>query len=262
MATFEFTESPESRQLNSQGPSLTLVYTASGEANEQIVDAYAYSATPSVYSTNYGTLHRQGVQLSPLGSDLFKVTIPYGPQNRELGSWDWDFDTSGGTVTLKASKSTLGYPVGVAPDHKGAIGVHGDEVDGAEIVIPALVINVNFKHPAGVLNIARAKQLARWTGKVNDAQFLTFEAGEVLFLGARGRNGSDSKVDVTYRFAMSENATLTIGAIAGVIKQGWEHLWVSFKPEVDGGNPIQEPQFVYVEQVYDTFDMAAALGFG
>lgn len=262
MAAFEFIETPDSRQYNADGPSLSLVYSAIGEANEQTVMAFAYAATPTVYSTTMGVLHRQPIQLQPRSSDVFTVTIPYGLRNRELGSWDWDFDTSGGTITLKTSKSTLGYPVGLAPDHKGAIGVHGDEVDGAEIVIPALRINVNFKHPAGVLSMTRVKQLARWTGKVNSASFMGFDAGEVLFLGARGRNGSDAACDVSYNFAMSENATINIGDIVGVIKQGWEHVWVSFKDDVDGGNPVKQPQYAYVEQVYDTFDMAAELGFG
>lgn len=260
--SFSFTESPRSRQSSANPPSLTLNYIAEGESNEQTVHAYAYGYTPAMYSTVYGTLYRQNITVSPQGSALFEVTVPYGPVNREIGQWDWDYDTTGGSVIITASKGTTAFPGG-APDHKGAIDVQGDEVRGTSVVIPALRINVTFKHGPGVITLPRVKNLARWTGKVNSTSFLTFDAGEVLFLGSRGKSGSSAQADSTYQFAMSENATgLSIGDIANVAKKGWEFLWVQFKPEVDGGKAVRQPEAAYAEQVYGTFDMAAALGFG
>lgn len=263
--SFHFDERPESRQQTSE--SVTLEFVAYGESDDQFVSSYALAATPAIYSTVYGTFYRQDIQIRPQSADLYYITVPYGPKKRENGSWTFSFDTTGGTVLVKTSKETVasygaaGNPF--IPDHKQAIGVNGDNVEGCEIIIPALRIDVTFRHPYGVVTINHAKTLARLTGKTNSASFLGFDAGEVLFLGARGQDGSEAEAEVTYGFAMSENATgLNIGDISGIAKKGHQYLWTWYSDEEDSGNPVRRPKFAYVERVYAEANLAQVLGFG
>jgi hypothetical protein len=203
----------------------------------------------------------KSISLSHRGNGLWFITVPYVPENEQPGSFDFDFETQGGTIRITQSKSTQTFPAG-GPDHKGAIDVDWTEVRGAEIVIPALRMNYTFRHPLGVMNESRAVTLARATGKTNSVAWHGFAAGECLFLGASGKSGTNSEASVTYSIAASENLTSqTIGAITGVNKKGWELTWVSYQPAVAGGEPIRKAQWIYVERVYDEMNFAAILGF-
>lgn len=265
--TFRFTESRGSRGGSDNPPTETRVYTASGSNNRDYVQAYALGASPAFVSNLRGTLYRQDVQVDPVGFEQWKVTVPYAQDKRDAGQMTIDFDTSGGTLRITNSLSTISKyqrpGAAAAPDMGGAIGVKGDDVEGAEIIIPALKISVNFTHPAGIITLAQIKNLARWTGRTNSTPFLTFAAGEVLFLGATGKEGTDSETSVGYQFAMSENSTgQTIGDIVNVAKKGWEYAWIGYEDHDDDALPAKRPRWVYIEQVYRTLDMATALGFG
>jgi len=264
MTLFRFTESRDSRKTTTIPLTYVAAYTASGTNDGAYVRAYALAATPTVVSLVGGTAYRQDVAVDPVGFEQWKIVVPYGPKQHETGEFTLTFDTSGGTVHISASKATIGkYPSGTAPDFKQLIGVNADQVEGADIVIPALKITANFRHPAAFMTLAQIKYLASITGKVNSATFLTFAAGEVLFLGAAGSEGTESETEVTYQFAMSSNATgLTIGDVADIVKKGHELAWIKYKDDVDSTLPVKVPEFVYVERVYDTVNLALGLGFG
>jgi hypothetical protein len=266
--TFRFTESRDSRKTSANPISQTLVFTAAGSNDAAYVLAYATAATSSVASTVYGTLYRQDIQVDPLGFEVWKVTVPYATAKRETGSYRLSFDTTGGTVHVTASKETLGKYAKTgetAPDYKQLIGVNGEDVGGADIVIPALKLTCHYKHPAAVISLSRIKYLANITGTVNSSTFLTFAAGEVLFLGCSGAEGTDAETEIQYQFACSANAaSLTIGEIADVVKRGHDLAWIKYQDATDtaGGTtyPVKKPQFAYVERMYEEIDLALALG--
>ena len=210
-----------------------------------------------------GTLFRQDVQLDWQGRDVCYVKVPYGPRKKESGNFRLSFDTTGGTIHIKLAKSHVAsYPAG-APNHGGAIGVNKDEVEGTDIVIPALKLTGTFTHPAGIITLPQIKHLARITGTVNNGTFLTMAAGEVLFLGCQGSEGTDTETSIAYQWACSENLqNEVIGGITVAQKDGWDVAWIEFKNDVDGGKPIKPPAFIHVERVYRRIDMALALGFG
>lgn len=226
--------------------------------------AYAIASTPSLISTVYGILHREDVRVNRSAYNQWMVEVPYGKRKNATGEWTWDFDTTGGTVHVTQAKEELRrYPIGSAPDQLGAIAVDGDEVKGVEIVIPAMKINVQFKHPLGVITLAQAKFLSDITGRTNSDTFLTFAPGQVLFLGARGSDGSEAEATVSYQFAMAANVTgQTIGSIAGVAKRAWEVAWIRYHDTITDDNPTRVAKYVYVDRVYDEINMSAALGFG
>jgi hypothetical protein len=260
--------SPNGVETSANPPSSTYTYKLIGSVNENEVNAYAMAETPAYVISNYGVLWKQDIQCSRGPHDHWTVRIPYAPPKNETGEWTWDFDTTGGTVHLTQAKEEIArYPTATAPNQLGAIAIDGDEVKGVEIIIPAMKINVQYKHPQGVLTLAKAKFLNNMTGMVNSDTFLTFAPGEVLFLGARGSDGTQSEATVSYSFAMAANASgLTIGDIAGVAKKGWEVAWIRYHDTItmaDGKEmPTRVPKFVYVDRVYETIPMATALGFG
>jgi hypothetical protein len=260
--TIRFDEKPTSRATTYDPPSCTLLYTFAGSTDHAIAWSYAYSLSPTMYLAAGQTLYRQDVRVSCAGYDVWDVEVPYGKLDRTVGSYRFAFSTTGGTVNIKQAKAHVAvFPAG-KPDNKGAIDVEGDTVHGAEIVIPALKLTYTFKHPLGFVNEAVAVRLSRLTGRTNSATWHGFKAGECLFLGAEGGDGSDSEAEVSYQVAASEEMTnATVGAITGVNKKGWDISWNSFEPVAAGGKPTRTVEYISVERVYDSFAFATELGF-
>ena len=261
---FQFDEAPDSRSQTANPPSETRIYVASGEFDPLVVKAYAYGATPAFVATLEAILYRQDIQVEPDGHKLFRVVVPYAKHKKEQGDFSFDFDTSGGSIHIKASKSTVNrYPAAGAKDHKQLIGVHGDDVDGADIVVPATKINCHFTHPLGVVTLQHAFYLAEITGKVNSDQIFGRAPGEILFLGGSGGDGTNAPSQVKYGFAYEKNLSdLIFGAITGVKKDGWDYIWLEYEDDDAGGKPGKVPKQVNVERVYDRIPLATALGFG
>ena len=249
-------------------PTATLHYKAIGSTSALDVTAKAIFESNARESTEWGMLYRQDVKLTQVAYNHFDVDIPYGTRQNETGQWTWDFDTTGGTVHITHAKQERArFPANAAPDMGGTIGVDGDQVIGTDVVIPMMKINVQYKHAEGEITLPQAKFFSSITGTVNNTAFLTFAAGEVLFLGARGSDGTDAEASVGYQFAMSQNATgLTIGDVAGIVKLGHDHAWIRYQDdtaEVAGvTHPVRTAKHVYIDREYDEIDMATALGFG
>ena len=281
-------EVPEYAEGSDNPPRRTYSYKFFGSIYEDVVRSYAISATPAVTSTlSSGLLYRDEISTKQIGYDSFSVRVTYAQQKREVGEWTWDFDTTGGTVKATVSKETIGargWPVyeiphvptanvgdpEYYPSHKGSIDVQGDEVKGIDIVIPAMTVGVAYRHPSATVTLAYARFLEQLTGLVNSTPMLGWAPGEVLFLGARGRDGTETEAMVDYYFAMSKNTTsLTIGDITDIVKDGWHVVWSHFREtaeDVAAGSTelhgTKVPDFIYIERVYDTADLAGQLGFG
>jgi len=229
-----------------------------------VVQSYAIAMTPNILTTASGLIYRDDVRIRRTAFNQWDVEVPYGSRKNEVGNWSWDFDTTGGTIHITQAKEEVArYGSGTVPNQQGSIAVDGDEVKGTDIIVPAMKINVQFKHALATVTLAKAKFLSDMTGMVNSDTFLTFAPGEVLFLGARGADGSETEATVSYQFAMAKNLTgQTIGSIAGVAKKAWEVAWIRYEDTVTSSKPTRTAKYVYVDRVYDTVAMAAALGFG
>jgi hypothetical protein len=267
---FQFFEVPESRSSTINPPTLTLRYKGVGEPSDAIVGTYALYATPLSVFTPVGQLWRKDVRLEPDGYAQYKVSASYEQKKHSTGDWTFSFDTTGATFRLKIAKEHLGtyYPSGSGrmdtnPYH-GAIAVKSDDdVEGTEVVLPALRLQVTYRFPQGIVAISYVKNLASATGCTNSNSFLDFNAGELLFLGATGTDGSNAETEVTFQFAASQNRSgFTLGDITGIVKSGHAVLWAEFKPDVssDGTTGVVKPTAVLVERVYDAIDFAGTFG--
>lgn len=261
-AIFSFEEMPDSRSFSAEPPSITYKYKADGEHDDSLVQAYALAATSVAVFTPAGTLYRQNVQVEPDGWAQYVVTVPYGSRKKTTGDYTWSFDTSGATVRIKAAKEHIASYPDDGDWHKGAIGVKGDgEVEGVDIVIPALALTVTFNNPSGIVTLDYARSLAAATGTTNSATFLGFSAGELLFLGASGSDGSEAPAQTSFKLAASQNVTdLSFGDITGIVKAGWAIAWVEFQDDVDTGEAVRPPKRVHVEKVYSESNFASVFG--
>lgn len=273
--TFRFNERPNSVRTTTNPPTYEKQYVAAGESNPNIVRAYAAQLTPSVVSVPEGLLFRDDIAVQEQGYRVFHVTPRYVAQEFQkpaTGSYKFSFQTTGGTFHITHAREHVASYVasGNAPQHHGAINVvrngSGMDVQGADIIIPALKLSIVFSHPLGIVNVNHAKMLARLTATVNSATFLGFAAGEVIFLGAEGSDGSQAEAEVTYHFACEENLEGLVfqnGTITGVNKQGHDLLWVESEPEKDGNNNgVSKVLAVHIERTYKRGDLRLALGFG
>lgn len=257
-----FDEKPNSGAQTTNPASITKLYTLCGFTDAAAAYSYAASMTAAVSIGAGQVLYRQNISVDPVGYDVWDVSVPYGTLDKTVGEYRFSFSTTGGTVTIRQAKEHVAvFPAG-KPNNQGAIDVQNGEAQGVEIVIPALKLTYTFRHPLGFVNEALAVKLARLTGRTNSAIWHGFKAGECLFLGASGSDGSTAEAEVQYEIACSEELTsATVGAITGVNKKGWDISWSSFVDDEDGGKPVRIVDYISVERVYDSFDFAAQLGF-
>lgn len=261
--TFSFEEDPTSRRQESgDTQSHELSYIATGELDDSVVHSYAIFTTPTAVARPTGILYRTGIQVESMGWAIYRVIATYGPRKATPGSYTFTFDTTGATVNIKCAKTHLkSYPTD-GQWHDGAINVDKEgKVEGADIIIPALKLTYAFKQPRGIVTGSYARQLARATGRTNANPYLEYEAGELLFAGATGSDGTDAEAEVAYQFLASQNLSgITISGIADIAKNGHDLIWFEFDDHVHSGEAVQRVSRAHVELVYDSIDFASALG--
>jgi len=214
-------------------------------------------------------LRAESYTVNYLGDDAWHVEIQYEKVGADAQEPDplkrsRSFDTSGGTqhktqAYSVGSGSTLDfeyrYPSS-ATNMSGAIGVDDNSVHGVDVVVPALTWTETYDVPHSYVTANYIKTVAGLTGTVNNATFRTFEAGEVLFMGATGSQEWDDQKgngpwSLSFKFAASKNETgITIGSISGIQKKGWHYLWVRYETAADTSSVFQRPKAVYVSKVY------------
>jgi len=268
MATL--TEKIDSREWTTgDRPSVTLHYLLAGVADDLAAKALLASSTAS----SYDGLERESIQFEPVWVDtaaddgLWDCRVRYvAPEDKEpeVGESSFSFDTGGGTQHITQAITTVNKyapPGKTAPDFGGAVGVTHDNVEGVDITVP--VYNFSETHYIANENVNKGAYFAL-TGKVNNASWKGFAAGECLFLGASGSKRGSDDWEITFRFAASPNKTgLTVGDIVNIDKKGWEYMWVRYADAEDATAKaiVKKPVAVYIEKVYDDGDFST-LGIG
>ena len=237
-------------------------YVIQNETSEATALALLETTAPGTF----GGLIRQTCRVSPVdgSNDIWIGEVQYAdPEEVEPseGTTVFSFNTSGGSqhITQSISTSQKKAPAGkTAPDFKGAINAtEKGSVDGVDIITPVYRWSEMHVVPDAKVTATYKGYLFDLTGKTNNATFDSFAAGECLFEGASGSKRGDGAWEITYSFASSPNRTdITIGAITGINKKGWEYLWVLYSDVEDGGMLAKQPRAVYVEKVYEEGNFA------
>ena len=255
----------DSRALNTgNNATAELTYLVSGTDDDIAAKAALAAAAPA----DHDGLVRDSVQVEYYAEDRWVGTAHYQKAENqqaeppETGDSSYSFDTGGGTQHITQSIQTIGKyaPAGkTAPDFKGAIGVTHESVEGVDITTPIYNFSETHYLADGVVTGAYKATLFSLTGKVNNAAFKGFAAGEVLFLGASGCKRGAGDWEISFRFAASPNRTnLTVGDITGIAKKGWEYMWVRYADAEDAAAKalVKKPASVHVEKVYEEGDFS------
>ncbi len=245
--------------------SIILENQVRGTSDDGMARAYALSNTPAMYAG----LWRQNVEINPVGHEIWDVTTTYGP-TQPMAEVKWSFDTGDATATITQAKEHIAsYPKSgeTATDHKGAIGVNGDDVEGCEIAIPQFKWTEERKIPIAAAAFPAYSQILKALAKhTNASPFRGFPAGEVRFDGATGGQSSSDPnyADLTFRFTQQDSITnATVGEITGINVVGWQHWWVEYESVYDSTakRTVKRPRCVHVDRVYDPANFAL-LGIG
>lgn len=255
--TTTYEEFYRDRSFDIAGQKLEIPFVVTGSFDENQAFAVALAGSDAFRSG----LWRQNITANHQGNGMWRGSVHYGAYQRAVGSWRLNFDTTGGTLHITHSKALRAkYGTG-APDTQ-AIGAHDGQVDGCEVIIPALKLTWTYRHKLATMPLSRIKYLAGVTGRTNSDNWMTFASHELLFLGCTGSEGNDTETEVAYSFAASQNATgLTIGSIGGIAKLGHDYLDVRWKDAVDNGADTKDAQYIYTHRVYDEVPFATAMGF-
>jgi hypothetical protein len=258
-----------SRPLESSASnrSLTAKFLAIGSNNEQEVYQAAILDTPR----SYFNLYRSSVKLSPRGGPYWDVEVSYTTIASEsvLGEdpqqpptpdpaaplpGNFSMSTTGGTTKITQSLQTISVTKaggGAGVDHKGAIGVTRDSVEGVDIF--SADPKFSFEAKRAFITLQYYNTIMRLTGTVNATPFRNHAPGECLYLGADARGGGDG-ITLTHQFASSPNRTNIVVSdeITVPVKRGWDYLWIQYVDKVDptAGFRSKRPLYAFVEQVY------------
>ena len=247
-----------------------LVFDIQGAADDVAAQAIINATAPNTYLGFF----LDSVNADPIdGNGIWKGYARY--TKLQLDN-EYTFDTGGGTQRITQSLGTIAKyaPSGeTAPDFMGAIGVSQDRVEGVDITVPQYQFTETHYFTQTDVTSAYKYAIFQLTGKMNNAPFRNFAAGEVLFLGAAGSVRSDENWSITFRFACSPNATgLSIGgtipedyyydeedvSISGIDKIGWDYMWVRYEDFEDDAAfvLVKQPTAVYIERVYHPGDFS------
>lgn len=257
--------------VNPTSDTKELIYVVQGTEDDATVILVVEATVPAFY---FGRQF-QSYRIEHLGDGVWEVYVTYGFSNGPgLTGLDQDtteystfrFSTKGGTAHITQSKSTIDKKAATgktATDHKGAIGVQQDgdsiTVNGTDIVIPVYNWTETFTLPLANLTGPYRKTVRDLTGKVNNAAFRGFDAGEVLFMGADGGQKNINQAEISFEFSAIENVTgLVFGDLQAINKKGHEYLWLKYSEAHDAAakDMAKRPQSVYVEKVYDLANFA------
>jgi hypothetical protein len=279
--------------LSWQGGALTYVVACTPDAGTgvyptqaEVVTAVqaAVPANLAMIGTNGYLLPLDDVKLEHVTDALWLVEATFKrPQPRdklpESNGPVIDFDTTGGTQHIVVSKAYQSYVPGggTVRDVKGVIGDDGKRVNGVDIGYAVYRFSEEWTLPdtsvpstpgggiaATACTTAYRATLKALTFRTNSAAFRGFAIGEVLFEGATGRRVKGGAFDVTYKFAVSPNATnLAVGDITVSSKGGWQYLDVRMKDSANADRVVQVPAQATVHTVYDAGDFSQlAIGTG
>jgi len=268
----------KSRELT-DGESHERIYVILGTDDEGAALAALKTEAPS---TSHG-LTRGDCSVEPLAPygglipGAWLGTAPYqkggsaSVDQLALGEIAIRYDTGGGQQHITQSILTVSThaPQGkTATDHKGAIGVTKDSVEGCDIGAAQFRFTATKVFEVG--DLPDPNTLAALTYRVNDDTFaitdsrtgqtLTFSYGECLLTGVSGPTmREDGYAELAYSFAASGNQTdITIGDITGIAKQGWHYLWAQYEETKDDSAKrlATRPIAAYVEKVYHEGDFS------
>jgi hypothetical protein len=241
------------------GGVVDLIYIFYGTDDDAEVMTAALADSP----TTHNGLERQAndIAIEPLyvssEAGWWTARVPYSVAQWgfQTGTDSFTFDTSGGVFHTTHSREVVdSYPAG-APNIGGANGGPiGQNGDGIDVFVPKDEWEETHIFSWG--DIESIKTVVKsLTARTNDASWRGHDAGEAIFLGARGGRLPDNTAAITFRFAAGENVDdLMVGDIGPITIEPWQFLDVYYETEHLGSGSDQiigrVPKYAYVHRLY------------
>jgi hypothetical protein len=294
MTTPTVQEKPNSRPLSVGSTSShkreCIVFDAATESDAVAAILAATSIFPTTYSTTQNGITSSfirgtaGVATLDDGRDpitTWEGTVDYelvGFSNQPYQTGDTTTTFEIGTQSVNVKQNTFAGGTGiytasgeVRKDYKGLINVDNDgNAQGADIDVPTFTWSeTHYVADASITTAYINALYAAVSNPINDNTFRDAAAGEVKILGVQGaRRFRGGDWELNFKFAASLNVTsLTVGAITGIHKHGWEYLWFNYERRIQT-DTASGSTFIsliatnaYVEKVYGYSDFSA-LGIG
>ena len=264
----------------------TFRFVATGATSDATIYAYALSNLTLTDALGF-VLTDVGVQPITIGPTAdacsWLVVATYShPQSEEsqeandqqlpTGGIDWTFRAGTQSGHIDHALHQTEYPGGAVDDAgalKRGINVTADfEVRGIDIPVPQMELKIWRYYPRQIMKgnagIQTAKFLASMCGTTNNADWWTFERGELRFEGAEPEDRGVFDTKVTFTFAAEANrknidfGQVGFAAVNIPLKRGHEYLHVQHKRDADdaGKEMIVRPWRVCVAQVSPEADFS------
>lgn len=242
-------------------------YLVRGATDDESAYA-ALQASPQV-PANFGNRTRRRIAADEVANatltDQYRAVVRWtNPENTEEDPPPEEgnppvlsFSTRGGRTRITQSLATISRThdpslIPSAPDFAGAIQVSETRVEGTDIFTP--VFEFSEEHTlSSAAFVALRPTLYQLTAKVNSGSFRGFDPGEVLFIGATGRQPRGETGTVNLAFLAAENLTnVPVGDIVVATKLAWDFLWVLYGESETSDQTFitRRPAAAYVERVY------------
>jgi len=207
-----------------------------------------------------GGLVLQNIAGDEEARNVFRCTVDWGPYQPatplQQGESSFAFEIAAQPIKVVVPLATTVFGPALEPSEvPQLIGDQRtiDPPEGCEIYEPVPSFQETHIIPASTMTLTYRNALCRLIGKVNNATFKGWQAGEVLAMSVSGSRRASTDWEVTFRFSVRENKTgLTIAGISGIDKKGWEYLWPYYKVAVGGTSLLNEVTHVIVNQVFAT----------
>ena len=199
----------------------------------------------------------------------YEQTSPERHSRKKIGDRLWTFDTTGGRENVihgKLLKRETDPVSGFLPDPGTLInwnGKHDDRfhVGGTPKIVPSMRESCIAVFRESDVTPQFRRKIMELTGCLNDGSFHSWEAGEVLFLGASSsvpfRNDQGVKItEITFRFAIRRNqSSLEIGGVNMGPAGGWDIPWSITMPQHEDFKPVTVG--AYLSSIYEKGDFSA-----
>jgi hypothetical protein len=211
-----------------------------------------------------------------IGEAEYKMPTPSDPEYKdspnyrvpiqfELGGHQQklthSLETTGRYSSDYDSTNITGSEIDIPPDHKQAVNVTRDKVEGYEFEFPTFTWSEKHMLHNDIVNADYRKALLAAFNKVNESEFRDFPEGAVRFCGVSG--GTSEKYfdfwEMTFKFECSEKREdIEIGDIVPFDKEPWDLLWVLYDNAMDDDakRHRQIPRYAYTERVFDSVDFS------
>ena len=276
---YEVVQSQSGKDGTGRNSKRKLLYHVLGTDDDATIMATVLATSPPSFVTPGGTLNLDDVSKTQIGPEFWAAEVNYiDPEKQEdkkkrpTGTLVASWDTTGGTQHITTSLETVDKAGDSAsdppPDFRNAIEVTESGVNGTDVVVPLLRLELEYKFPNASVTDEYIRQLRDLTGTTNHEEFKGWAAGELLFMGSNGRQSSDGDISARFIFAAGKNIDIdcekyrlveeTTGEWATLTKGAHDHLWFYFKKAKDAAaaKVVHRPIAAYVERVYEKENFA------